>query len=249
MLKAERHQHILNEVSIRSRIQLSDIAESLGVSIDTIRRDVKELDDKNKLKKVHGGALSLGYNVFPFSNSEVFNKEMKAHIAQKAIGLIKENAVILMSGGTTNLELARLLPTNLDITVFTPSLPIAMQLLAHPKADVILIGGKISKNAQLAIGAQVVQELSNIKADLCFLGTGYLDLEHGLTEFDYEVVQVKKAMIQSARRTVSLCISEKLNSVQRFKTCDIQDIDVLITELPPEADMLMPYKSFNVNLI
>lgn len=249
MLKAERHQHILNEVSIRSRIQLSDIAESLGVSIDTIRRDVKELDDKKKLKKVHGGAISLGYNVFPFSNNEVFNKEKKAHIAQKAIGLIKENAVILMSGGTTNLELARLLPEDLDITVFTPSLPIAMQLLAHPNAEVIFLGGKISKNAQLAIGAQVVEELSNIKADLCFLGTGYLDLEHGLTEFDYEVVQVKKAMIKSSKRTVSLCISEKLNSVQRFKTCDIQDIDVLITELPKDAEMLIPYNSFNVNLI
>lgn len=249
MLKAERHQHILKEVSIHSRIQLSDIADSLGVSIDTIRRDVKELDDNNKLKKVHGGAISLGYNVFPFSNTEVFNKEMKAAIAQKAITLIKEDAVILMSGGTTNLELARLLPADMEVTVFTPSLPIAMQLLTHPSVEVIFIGGKISKNAQLSIGAQVVQELGNIRADLCFLGTGYLDLEHGLTEFDYDVVQVKKAMIKSSRRVVSLCISEKLNSVQRFKTCDIQDIDTLITELPPEDEMLRPYSSFNVNLL
>ncbi|THD65702.1 DeoR/GlpR transcriptional regulator [Robertkochia marina] len=249
MLKAERHQHILNEVSIRSRIQLSDIADTLGVSIDTIRRDVKELDDNKKLKKVHGGAISLGYNIFPFSNNEVFNKEKKAQIAQKAITLIKENAVILMSGGTTNLELARQLPADMDITVFTPSLPIAMQLLAHPKAEVIVIGGKVSKDAQLAIGAQVVQELGNIRADLCFLGTGYLDIEHGLTEFDYEVVQVKKAMINSSRRIVSLCISEKLNSVQRFKTCDIRDIDTLITELPPDAEVLRPYQSFNVNLL
>lgn len=249
MLKAERHQRILNEVSIRSRIQLSDIADALGVSIDTVRRDVKELDGKKKLKRVHGGALSLGYNVFPFSNSEVFNKDKKAHIAQKAITLIKENAVVLMSGGTTNLELARLLPSNFNLTVFTPSLPIAMQLLAHPRAEVIFIGGKISKNAQLSIGGHVVQELSNIKADLCFLGTGYLDLEHGLTEFDYDVVQVKKAMIRNSKKVVSLCISDKLNSVQRFRTCEIQDIDVLITELNPDADMLKAYKSFNVNLI
>lgn len=249
MLKAERHQRILNEVSIRSRIQLSDIADTLGVSIDTVRRDVKELDEKKKLKKVHGGALSLGYNVFALSNGEVFNKEKKANIAQKAIPLIKEHAVVLMSGGTTNLELARLLPPNMNITVFTPSLPIAMQLLAHPKAEVIFIGGKISKNAQLAIGGHVVQELANIKADLCFLGTGYLDLEHGLTEFDYDVVQVKQAMIRNSKKVVSLCISDKLNSVQRFRTCEIRDIDILITELPPDAEKLKEYKSFSVNLI
>ncbi|WP_224484456.1 DeoR/GlpR family DNA-binding transcription regulator [Robertkochia aurantiaca] len=248
MLKAERQQYILNEVSVHSRIQLSDIADSLGVSIDTVRRDVKELDDNKKLKKVHGGAISLGYNTFPFNHSDIFNREKKSFIAQKAIPLIKENSVVLMSGGTTNLELARLLPPKLHVTVFTPSLPIALQLLAHPNAEVIFIGGKISKDAQLSVGASTVQELSQIRADICFLGTGYLDVNHGLTEFDYEVVQIKKAMIKSSRKNVLLCISDKLNSAQRFKTCDIDAIDCLITELDPEDQILKPFSNFDVLL-
>ena len=249
MLKEERHQFILNEVSIRSRVLLSDLSDRIGISIDTVRRDVNELDEFGKLNKVHGGAVSLGYNSSSVKNKKIFQFEKKITIAEKAIKLLKDGNVILMGGGTTNLELARLLPVKIKLMVFTPSLPIAVQLLPLPNIEVIFIGGRISKEAQISIGSYTINALSEIKTDICFLGTGYLDVKNGLTEFDWDVVQLKKAMIKASKKTVLLTISDKLNSVQRFKTCDLNLIDTLITELNIDDELLKPFADFGVKLI
>ena len=249
MLKEERHQFILNEVSVRSRVLLSDLSDRIGISTDTVRRDVIELDELGKLNKVHGGAVSLGYNSSSVKNKKIFQFEKKIVIAEKAIALLKDDNVILMGGGTTNLELARLLPPKLKLTIFTPSLPIAVQLLNLPNVEVVFIGGKISKEAQICIGSYTINALSEIKADVCFLGTGYLDIENGLTEFDWDVVQLKKAMIRASKKTVLLTISDKLNSVQRFKTCNVSAINTLITELNPDDEILKPFAAFSINLL
>ena len=151
MLKAERQQVILNEVRIHNRVLFTDIAELLSVSVDTIRRDIKELSAAKKLKKVHGGAISLGFNNYNVENQEIYALESKSRIAKKAITLIKSGQVILLSGGTTNMEIARMIPPNLKITCFTPSLPVAVQLMAKSDVEVILVGGKLSKDSQIAI--------------------------------------------------------------------------------------------------
>jgi DeoR family transcriptional regulator, fructose operon transcriptional repressor len=98
MLKEERHLKILNEVALHNRVLLTDIAESLNVSIDTVRRDVKELDVLNKLKKVHGGAIALGFVSFSPKNTNIYALAEKTTIAQKAITLIKDGSVILIDG-------------------------------------------------------------------------------------------------------------------------------------------------------
>ena len=248
--KTERHKTILHEVEIHNRLLVSDLAHILKVSTDTVRRDIKELDETGKLKKVHGGAISNGFQfVGGASRQNVYAHEIKLVIAKKAIGLIEQNSVVLMSGGTTNIELARQLPPKLNATVFTPSLPIAIELLTHSNLEVILIGGRLSKDAQIAIGGQALNTLFDIKVDICFLGTGYLDHTHGLTEFDWDVVQIKKAMIGASRQVISMNISEKLNSVQRYKICDIQTIDTLITELDPDSKELEPYQNQRIKIL
>ncbi|MDN5213506.1 DeoR/GlpR family DNA-binding transcription regulator [Fulvivirgaceae bacterium BMA12] len=249
--KEERHKTILHEVEIHNRLLLGDLAHILKVSTDTVRRDIKELDEAGKLKKVHGGAISNGFQLIGNGRSKqnVYAYESKLAIAGKAIKLIEQNSVVLMSGGTTNIELAKQLPAKLNATVFTPSLPIAVELLAHPGLEVILIGGRLSHDAQIAIGGQALNTLFDIKVDICFLGTGYLDHRHGLTEFDWDVVQIKKAMIGASRQVISLNISEKLNSVQRYKICDIQSINTLITELDPDAEVLKPYRRQRIKIL
>ena len=249
--KEERHKTILHEVEIHNRLLVGDLAHILKVSTDTVRRDIKELAKEGRLKKVHGGAISNGFQMISRGRSKqnIYAYESKLAIASKAKGLIEPNSVVLMSGGTTNIELAKQLPPKLNATVFTPSLPIAVELLAHPGLEVILIGGRLSQEAQIAIGGQALNMLFDIKVDICFLGTGYLDHSHGLTEFDWDVVQIKKAMIGASRQVISLNISEKLNSIQRYKICDIQSIDTLITELDPDSEVLKPYKRQHVEIL
>lgn len=249
MLKEERHKTILNEVALHNRVLLTDIAEALDVSIDTIRRDVKELDAENRLTKVHGGAISLGFINNSARNSNIYKIEDKTAIAKKAIKLLKDNNVILIDGGTTCVELATQLPEQLSLTCFTLSLPVALELLKKPNVEVIFIGGQLSKDAQISIGADAVHTLSNIKVDYGFIGTGYVDPVFGLTEFDYDIVQVKKAVINASKKTILLSISEKLNSQHRYKTCDIGTIDTIITELDANNLLLKSFKNQNIQLL
>jgi DeoR family transcriptional regulator, fructose operon transcriptional repressor len=249
MLKEERQQAILNEVELHNRILLTDIAETLDVSIDTVRRDVKELDAEKKLKKVHGGAISLGFTTNNIRSSHIYALEEKTTIAKKAIGMLRNGSVIFIDGGTTCLELARLLPEHLQLTCFTISLQVAMELSNKPNVTTIIIGGQITKESQIAIGANAIHALSEIKVDYSFIGTGYVDAVYGLTEFDWDIVQMKKAVIKASKKTVLLSISEKLNSQHRYKTCDINTINTMITELDPENVLLRPFKNLDIKIV
>lgn len=249
MLKEERLNYIVNEVKIRNRVQLVDIAQKLAVSEDTVRRDLNYLDEQGKVKKVHGGAISNSFHVYTYREDQIYAYESKSVIAAKAISQLKEGDVVVMSGGTTNFEAARLIRNDLKITVFTPSLPIAMQLLVHKSIEVIFVGGKLSHDAQIAVGGDAIRTLQQVKADVCLMGTGNLDVNHGLTEFDWDVVQLKKVMIESAKRVMVLTISEKINSSQRFNVCPVTSIHTLITELPQDANALQDFKEKGLQIL
>ncbi|WP_338424013.1 DeoR/GlpR family DNA-binding transcription regulator [Galbibacter pacificus] len=240
---------ILNEVRIHNRVLLTDIAEILKVSVDTIRRDITELHKEKQLKKVHGGAISLGFDNYDTGRKNIYSLELKTKIAQKGIELLKKGQVVLLSGGTTNMELARLIPPDLEITCFTPSIPVANQLMTKHNVELIVIGGKVSKGSQISIGGEALNLLSDIKVDLCFMGTNSIDANHGLTEFDWEIVQLKKTMMKASRKIVCPVISEKLNTVQRYKICNIDDIDILITELSPENEKLAVFKHKKISIL
>ena len=248
--KEERHIYIIHEVQLHNRVLLTDLSDVLHVSKDTIRRDIQDLHDQGKLKKVHGGATSLAFNLGRSDQTKViYASEIKSKIAKKALDIITPNSVNLISGGTTNLELIKHLPSDLSATFFTPSLAVAMELSSHLEIEVILIGGRLSNQSQVSVGGGVLHLLSGIKVDTCFLGTGWLDPINGLTEIDWEVVQLKKAMINAAKKVVSLTISEKLNTRQRFRVCELHSINTLVTELAPDSDLLKPYINQNMEIL
>jgi len=248
MLKKERQAHILQQINIHNKVLSSDLCVQLNVSEDTIRRDLQELDDEGKLSKVHGGALSKSFH-FTLQSNIIYSQSEKRIIAEKAVNLIKDGMFVLLSGGTTIIELVKLLPHNLNATFITVSLPTALELLNHPTSEVIFLGNKLLKSAQIAVGAEVVQRLGEIKADICFLGTNSIDIEKGITDLEWEVIEVKKAMINSAKTTVSLAISEKLNTVQRLQVCPIATVDTLITELSPTDPLLDKYRANGIQLL
>jgi DeoR/GlpR family transcriptional regulator of sugar metabolism len=249
MLKKERQALILREVNIHNRVVLSDLSNVLGVSEDTVRRDLQELADAGKIVKVRGGALSKSYHVYSYQENEIYAYQEKTIIARKAISLLRDDMLVLISGGSTNLEIARILPPDLRVIFLTVSLSTAMQLLEHPNAETIFLGGQLSKTAKISVGGDVVAQLNQIKPDLCLLGTNALDPTHGLTDTEWEVVTVKKAMIKSAAKTVLLSISEKLGTVQKIKICDLDEADMLITELEPDHSSLQAYAAAGLKIL
>jgi DeoR/GlpR family transcriptional regulator of sugar metabolism len=248
MLKKERQAYILHQVNLHNKVLSSSLCTEISVSEDTIRRDLQELADQGKIIKVHGGALSHSFNQVHFSTNGVYSLNQKKTIAQKAIGLIQNGMFVLTSGGTTIQELARSLPPQLKATFVSGSIPAILEYMHHPNIEVIIIGDKISKNSKITVGSEAIAKIKQLKADICFLGTNAIDVEHGITDNDWEVVQLKKAMIESSKKVVCLTISEKINSAQPIKVCGLKDIDMLITELSPDDPLLKPYVNAGVRV-
>ena len=248
MLKKERHNLIMRQINLHNRVLTSDLVQVLDVSEDTIRRDLQELSESNKLIKVHGGALSKSYQS-SFDNVEVYAREAKICIGKKAISLIKDGMVIITGGGTTIIELVKLLPHNLEATFFTISPFVAIELAKYEKIEVILIGGLFSKNSQVTYGGHVINQLAEIRADLCFLGTSALHPEDGLTDTDWEINQLKKAMLNSCKNVAVLCISEKLNTTHRLKVAPLEDIKYLFTELNADDLQLSAYRMKSLKIL
>ena len=241
MLKKERQEFILHQLNLHNKILCADLSNMMGVSDDTIRRDLQELAQEDKLIKVHGGALSKSFHT-AFDRKMVYNLEDKHIIAQKTAALVQSGMYILTSGGTSILEFAKSLDPNLNATFFTCSLNAAIEFAHHPSIEVVMIGDKVSKDSMLTTGASAVQTIESIQADLCILGINSLDTQFGLSENDWEVVQIKKAMINASKKTICIGISEKLNSQQKIKVANLDEIDILITELDPNDPTLLPFK-------
>jgi len=241
MLKEERHKIILREINLHNKVLSNDLSELLVVSEDTVRRDLNELAEQGLILKVHGGAMSKTFH-YPFNGqNEVYALEAKRVIADKAINLFKKDMLILLEGGTTIMEIAKKIPDDLQATFLTVSPQVALTLAEHENIDVITIGGRLAKNANIHTGASVINELSNIRPDLCIIGTNGISVQSGLTDSDWEVVQVIKAMIQASRKVAVVSIAEKFNTVQKIKISDITAIDYLITELPADSSVLSSY--------
>lgn len=247
MLKTERQAYILRQIDLHNRILSSDLSNEINVSEDTIRRDLNELAEMDKIIKVHGGALSKSFHS-SFLKSDVYRADSKRLIAQKVVPLIRNNMFILTTGGTTIIEMARLLPADLQATFFTGSIPAAHEYAQHPNIEVIFLGDKISKSSQIAVGGEAISKISGIKADLCIMGINAID-ETGVTDNDWEVIQVKKAMIQAAEKTVVLSIAEKVNTHQKLTICSLNEIDTMITELDPTNPLFDSYKKQGITIL
>ena len=220
MLKAERQKLILEDLALYNRLKSTALCEKFTVSEDTVRRDLQELAQNGHLKKVHGGAVSLSY-IPSFKKREVEEIHIKHLIAKKAVGLIEEGQVLIIDGGTTNMQLVNILPRDMSLTVFTNSIPVAAKLCEYELIDGILLGGNILKKGETTVGYSVLETLKEINADICFLGITSVHLDNGLTEANREETVIKKAIIKASNKVASLVISKKLNQTQPFKVCDL----------------------------
>lgn len=248
MLKKERQEFILREINLHNKVLTSDLCEAINVSEDTIRRDLFDLAETGDIIKVHGGALSKSFHI-SFQSNGVYSHDKKKLIAQKAVSLIKDGMFVLTTGGTTIIELAKALPQRLRATFFTGSLPAAVEYIQHQSIEVILIGDRISKNSKITVGGDAISKIKQINADICFLGINAIDAEMGLTDNDWDVVQVKKAMIEASKKVVVLTIAEKVSTQQKIKIADIDELDVMITESDPGESIFTPYKEKGMQIL
>ncbi|KVV13247.1 DeoR/GlpR family DNA-binding transcription regulator [Flavobacterium sp. TAB 87] len=238
--KEERKNHILKEINLHTRVNFATLSDQLSVSEDTVRRDINELEVESMLIKVKGGAMTKAYH--HSSSSQTYASEAKQIIAQKTVTLLHDGMVLLLGGGTTIREFIRMIPNDMNLTVFTVTALSAVELLDKPNVKVIMIGGSISPYSQMCVSGDVYNQLSTISADLLILGTNALDVKGGFSDSDWDTVQVKKAMIKASQKTAILTISEKLDTVQKMRIAKLSEVDYIITDVEPNHEKLKRYK-------
>lgn len=245
MLKEERQSIILEKIKYSSKALSSELSVELSVSEDTIRRDLKELSDRGLIRRVHGGAIRQdagSYIPMNYDDRKTFAAEEKSLMAQKAISLLKDDMLVLMDGGTTNMEIARQIPLDIDITVMTNCLPVATELMSKPNVSTYLLGGELLSGVPVTVGPDTISLLDEVNADIFFIGTRSISIDRGLTDIDRTEVLVKRKMAERSRCVVSVALSSKLDSIQSFSIIPIDKLDVLITELDPEHQVLSAYQ-------
>jgi DeoR family fructose operon transcriptional repressor len=231
---AERQQEMTQLVRERGRISVVELAERYDVTTETVRRDLSALEDLHLIRRVHGGAVpadALTLLEVGLPDRDVSRIEQKQRIAAAAVDLLpRADSTVILDAGSTTVRLARLLPTNLRMTVITHAVPIAAQLAGAPQIELHLLPGRVRRHTHAAVGAETVEALDQVRADLAFVGTNGLTLEHGLSTPDRTEAAVKRAIIARARRTVVLADSSKIGVERTIKFADLSDVDALVTD-------------------
>jgi DeoR/GlpR family transcriptional regulator of sugar metabolism len=230
MLKEERQEYILNRISKDNRIYITTLSEELDVSDDTLRRDLAELDNKGLLTKVHGGAIVKSGISIQFTDRLNTATAIKQQLAAKVIPMFKEKDVILIDGGTSNLEVVRQIPKDMELTIYTNSFPIVNELFNHSKLNVVFLGGNVFPSSQVTLGISVFQTLQTINPDWVILGISDIHPEKGLTCPDREEAMIKRCMIERGAKRIILVDSYKLDKARTYQVASLAEIDYIVTE-------------------
>ncbi|MEX3019674.1 DeoR/GlpR family DNA-binding transcription regulator [Kluyvera sp. STS39-E] len=238
MLAHQRKQLILEQLQLEGQVMSKNLSDRFDVSEDTIRRDLRELAAEGHLQRVHGGALPASSAVATFSERKSLKTDVKMKVARKGAELISEGQVVIVDGGTTTSELIACLPDDLRITVVTHSPSIALGLVDKPAIDVILIGGRLYKHSIVSVGAATIEGISNIHADIFFMGVTGIHPEAGLTTGDYEEACIKRAFSGRAAETVVLVSPEKVNAASSFVIGEVGLINTIVVDSDTDDNWL-----------
>jgi DeoR/GlpR family transcriptional regulator of sugar metabolism len=248
MLQQERHSKILELLGQLGRVYATELSLQLGVSEDTVRRDLKLLDEQKQLRRVHGGALPLQHENQEYRERHEEIDPLKQRVALAAIPLIKEGQTILIDSGSTCLQLAMNLPTHFNFTVVTPSPLVATKLIHHNNIELILLGGKIFKPAVMALGATTNAMLRKIHFDSCFLGVCALHPRHGLSIGHIDEAETLATIIEQSEQVITLASYLKLGKMSTHKVCATHKIDYLITDSNSDAKLLALFAEQGIDI-
>jgi DeoR/GlpR family transcriptional regulator of sugar metabolism len=246
MLTTQRKQHILARLEQDGQIVAKTLSEELGLSEDTIRRDLRELARDGLLQRVHGGALPASPAVADFAGRKVIAPEAKIAIGKAAAKMIQPRQIVMVDGGTTALQLAKHLPRELEATIVTHSPTIAVELVEHSNVEVILIGGKLFKHSVVTVGAAALESISRIRADIYFMGATGIHASAGVTTGDFEEAYIKHALSQRAAETILLGSSEKLNAASPYLIMGLSELNGMIVERGISSDVVEPFEKAGI---
>jgi DeoR family fructose operon transcriptional repressor len=259
----ERQQLISALVTERGRVSVTDLADRFSITTETVRRDLAALEVSGNLRRVHGGAVPsdrLSTREESILERAVQRQIEKLRIANAALALIPElsSGSILLDAGSTTETLADLLAQRApsanvngtdELVVITHAIPIAGKLSSTPGIALQILGGRVRGLTQAAVGQSTVEAAYRLRPDIAFVGANGIHSVFGLSTPDPEEAAVKAAFVKSARRVVALADSSKLDAETLVQFATLKDVDTLITDNQPSAELAAALADAGVDLV
>jgi DeoR/GlpR family transcriptional regulator of sugar metabolism len=235
MLAAERRDLLLNRLRSDGKLVAKEIAVELGLSEDSVRRDLRDLAAAGLCQRVYGGALPVSPAIADYATRTTVSVSSKERVALRAAALIRPGSTVIIDGGTTALAVAAALPRDLVATVVTHSPTVAAALVDHPTVEVFVIGGRLFKHSAVTSGAAAAEAAERIHADLFLLGVTGVHAEAGLTTADADEAAMKRLLARRAADTYALCSIEKIGAASPFEVLPLRDVAGVITDADESA--------------
>ncbi|MGY1636611.1 DeoR/GlpR family DNA-binding transcription regulator [Geodermatophilus sp. SYSU D00742] len=249
MLAAHRRDLLLDRLRTDGRLVAKDLAVELGVSEDSVRRDLRELAAAGLCQRVYGGALPVSPAIADHAARRAVAVESKERVAARAAELVRPGSTVLLDGGTTALAVTRALPRDLVATVVTHSPAVAVALAELPRVEVQVIGGRLFKHSVVACGAAAVEAATLVTADLFLLGVTGVHAEAGLTTGDAEEAAMKRALARRAADTYVLASREKVGAASPFLVLPLAAVTGVVTDAPADAAAVQDLRAAGVQLL
>jgi DeoR family glycerol-3-phosphate regulon repressor len=232
-IAVRRKHHISQALDAAGSVSVSDLADKLGVSRETIRRDLKLLASEGRASLVHGGA-ALAFAAEPsLASRAAANAAGKAAIGREAAKLVGDGMVVLIDSGSTTSGLGAALTAMKALTVLTNSLPIALILCRSRGVKVVMLGGEIDPNDEAAFGVDTLAALAHFRVDLTFIGVGGISPEGELTDYSRLAAEQRHVMMRAARKVYVLADHSKFERSTPVRIAEVPQIEGLIVDRPP----------------
>ena len=231
---AERHKYILDKLNKYGFVRITDVANELGVTKVTIRKDVKILESKGLLYKVHGSARPANPHVADLDVhvKDNINRDAKRLIAQRAVELLDDNDSIIIASGSTIYSFAEEIKMRQwhHLNIVTPFLRLGVLLNEAENVNVVQLGGTVHKKSLSVLGEEASRSLDDCICSKLFFGVDGIDLEHGITTSTIEEAKLTQVMMRSASKIIILADSSKFGQRGFGRICSLEEIDVIVTD-------------------
>jgi DeoR family transcriptional regulator of aga operon len=249
--RTERKSRLLRALSQNGAHSVEDLAVNLGVSSSTLRRELHELIESGVVSLRSGIAelVPASETEFPFHARLLMNQEEKKRIAAAALELIQNGEVIFMAGGTTTLELARLLSGQRRLTVITNVVHIATLLVDQPNITLVILGGIVRPFEQTMHGLLTEAGIQQLRADKFFYGVQAISLQHGITHSQLQEVSTDRALAAAATKTIVLADHTKFDRLAPALVLPLDKVHVIVTGKETAADFVDPLRERGIKVI
>lgn len=251
MLHTERVEFILQQLQLGANIKVSELAELMHVSLDTVRRDLKNMEQSGLVKYVRGGAClpETIASISHFSGREIVNIALKRQAAVKALRYICPGMVIALNSGTTNTVFAQEIVKRFsDLTVVTNNLAAAAVLMQNPSIHTILVGGDLDAMERSTFGHTCEEEFSRYRPDCAFLSINAVDDVMGYSDFRFAEIGVIQAMAKRAGKVIAVMDSSKLGRQSKKQIFPLNCVDTLVMDDAVPDKVKKQYASAGVTI-